>query len=458
MPVQSTAKRTAPPPPAPVAELTGDAWQAEMVPLLPPDLAAQAKALGAFQRVRKLAAPTALLRALLAFALDQLSTRGLGAWGVLTGVGDLSEAAWRARLGKSRVWLGWLLGELLAAEVAVIPALVRPGRRIRLIDATRLRQIGGGGDDWRVHLSYDLLASRMDAVVVSDRHTAERLSHFTWRPGDIAVCDGGYGYRGPVLTVRAAGGDLVGRIDPRTCPVEGAAGQRFDVEARLGQLEQARTGLAAWHGWVVVRGQRLAVRLIASALPPEQRGKARRKKAKRAKKKGKTLSARTLRLTGWWLLLTTLDASWSAADVVRLYRARWQVELLFKRLKQLLRAQAIRATSRAGAEATVRALLVAWALQERLAARVQAVLATVTPSEAARPVSLWLVAEVSLRTLAQAVRGTWTVAHLLACLPWLARFLRDTPRKRPQQAATVRDWLAAHPGRAVVPAAEEVAA
>ena len=77
-------------------------------------------------------------------------------------------------------------------------------------------------------------------------------------------------------------------------------------------------------------------------------------------------------MTGWWLLLTTLDATWSAADVVRLYRARWQVELLFKRLKQLLRAHTVRAATRAGAEATVRALLVAWALQERLAAAVRA--------------------------------------------------------------------------------------
>jgi hypothetical protein len=296
----------------------------------------------------------------------------------------------------------------------------------------------------------------MDEVVVSDRHTAERLSHFTWRPGDIAVGDGGYGYRGPVLTVWAAGGDLVGRIDPRTCPVEDDAGQRFDVEAWLGRLEQARTGLAAWHGWVVVRGQRLVVRLIASALPPAQRQTARRKKAKRAKKKGKTLSARTLRLAGWWLLLTTLEATWSAEDVVRLYRARWQVELLFKRLKQLLRAQAIRATARAGAEATVRALLVAWALQERVAATIQAEVAAVAPTEATRPVSLWRVAEVSLRTLVTTVRGTWTVAQLRACLPRLARFLRDTPRRRHQQAASVRDWLAAHPGRAVLP--EEVAA
>ena len=458
MPVQSTSKRTAPPPPAPVAELTGDAWQTEIVPLLPPDLAAQAKALGAFQRVRAVATPTDLLRAVLALVLEDLSTRGLGAWAVLADVADISETAWRKRLSTSSPWLGWLLGELLVTELAAGPALAQRGRRIRLIDATRLRQIGGCGDDWRVHLSYDLLAGRMDEVVVSDRHTAERLALFTLLVGDILVADGGYGYRGAVLTARAAGADVVLRVHPQTCPLEDAAGQAFDVEAWLRRLTNERTGLAEWSGWCRVHGQRQAVRLIASALPPEQRSTARRKKARRAKKKGKQLSARTLRLAGWWLLLTTLDATWSAADVVRLYRARWQVELLFKRLKQLLRAHTIRATSRAGAEATVRAVLVAWALHERLAGRLQAALAAVAPPAPTRPVSLWRVAKLSLATLATTVRGTWAIARLEACLPRLRRFLCDTPRRRPQQAATVRDWLATHPGRASLPEPEEIAA
>ena len=127
--------------------------------------------------------------------------------------------------------------------------------------------------------------------------------------------------------------------------------------------------MAEWAGWCVWNGQRHPVRLIASPLPPAQRRRARRRKQRRAKRKGRRVSARTLRLAGWWLLLTTLAATaWPAADIVRLYRARWQVELLFKRLKQLLRAHAIRARTRAAAEATVRALLVAWALQERVAA------------------------------------------------------------------------------------------
>jgi len=77
------------------------------------------------------------------------------------GLADISDTAWRNRLRTSSPWLLWLLSELLAASGATAPELLQRRRRVLLIDATRLRQIGGTGDEWRVHLAYDLLAGRM---------------------------------------------------------------------------------------------------------------------------------------------------------------------------------------------------------------------------------------------------------------------------------------------------------
>ena len=414
---------TDPPAAAQLAPLLHDQWATEVVPRLPADLEPHARLLKAFQRKRGVACAADLLRALLAYVLCARAFRQMGAWAVLLDLADLSDTAWRKRLRTANVWLAWVLAELLAPPPPARPPVpVPPVRgRILLIDATRLAHPGGTGDDWRLHTAYDLLAARLAQVTLTDQHVAEALSHFALQPGDIAVADGGYGYRSTIAAVVQQQADGVFRIDPRTCPLEDAQGQPLDVvpwRAKAGAPIRSRAA------WCRYQGQRYAVRLVVFKLSAAAARAARRRKRRRAPARGTRVSPLTLLLAGWVLLVTTLEASsWSAEDVLRLYRARWQVELVYKRMKQVLDLNQLRSTQREVVEATVRLLLIAWALQEAEAAQVRAQLPHGLPTEANVPdaeprvVSSWLLTVVCLETLRQQVRGQWTQARLRACLP-----------------------------------------
>ncbi len=85
-------------------------------------------------------------------------------------------------------------------------------------------------------------------------------------------------------------------------------------------------------------GTPIAGRVIATKLPAPVAAKAERRVVKTAAKKSKTSDPRSLEAAHFVMVFTTLPAAVLAApDVLELYRVRWQIELAFKRHKQLLK-------------------------------------------------------------------------------------------------------------------------
>jgi hypothetical protein len=428
-----------------------DSWTSELVPRLPAQHDQQARELKAFQRKRAFEQPSDLLRGLLVYALSPFGFRWLGAWGVLTDLADLSAAAWHDALIRSSAWLLWLIGELLLANDRPVWITQRIRGRVWVVDASMLGQVGKPGDEWRLHLGFDLIAGQVGQIHLTDRHTGERLDHYALMPGDLVLLDGGYGYRRTLATAQRLGAEVLFPFTPSTCPLEKGWGAALDVVAWLRQDGPSMRSRSAWWCYEGARGQ---VRIIAKRLSEHQRRAAERRLYRNAQQHGRAVSPLALFLCGWLLLLTTLPAdSWTVDELLWLYRARWQVELLFKRLKQLLQLRRIRSTSRAGAEATIRALLVAWLLQDQTSRELHALLARLNPAPRALDnlvqttsavVSSWTVSVLSLETLRQQVVGQWTEARVRECLPRLRRFLVSRSR-RPHQESEVRAFLMGRP-------------
>jgi hypothetical protein len=270
---------------------------------------------------------------------------------------------------------------------------------------------------------------------VTDRRGGEHVERYRWHAGDSIVADRGYGYRRRGATAVRQQADVVVRLHPALCPRETGAGQPVNVlRWRRPRGEPRR----AWHGWCRWAGQRSPVRRVAAQLAPTATRRARRRARRKAHKAGRTITAPTLTVAGWLLLITTLDRGpWSTADVLYGYRARWQGELVWKKRKQLRRLNQIRSQQRTSVEATVRVLLMAWALHASPTTWLRTLWRTPAAPERV-VVSSGLVSGLGLETLRQQVQGRWSEARLQACLPRLQRLLCSRPRRRGYQEAAVR--------------------
>jgi hypothetical protein len=428
-------------------KLIDQEWEEQVLKQLPRDAEEQAFRLKAFVRCREIKSVGDLLRALLAYVLCVHSFRQLGSWAVLIGLTNISEAAWRKRLKQATVWLLWLLGAILSSPQ--VPSEQRTSSalgRIILVDATRLKQVGGTGDDWRVHSAYDVRASRLIQVHVTDKHTAESLQHFQLQRFDLLIADRGYGYRKNIAYAYQQQAYVTLRFVPSTCPLLDRYGQPLDI---VKWLKQVKKGTHCRNAWCIHEGKRYHVRIIASALPPEKAAEARKKREQEAKKKGKELQPDTLFLVGWSLLISNLPKRpWSYKHILQLYRARWQIELLFKRMKQMMHMHVTRSKTPESCESSLLAWLVIWALQEQEAHEARAVLQQVhqcldSPvlDREMGELSPWLFTSICFQTILITIQGHWTRSRLALCLPYLQRFLYGSPRKRRLQSHQVCSLL-----------------
>jgi hypothetical protein len=254
--------------------------------------------------------------------------------------------------------------------------------------------------------------------------------------------------------------DIVVRISPSKFPMQDEQGSSISVLEWLKGLHIPDGGICSRTVWISYLHKRIQLRLIAFRLSQEQQQKAERRATRKASKNQHQVQPNTLYFSGWVLVVTTLpEVHWSDEQILRLYQARWHIELLFKGIKQLLQRQSLRCKTAATAKATITLLVLGWALLEEESAAVrlaikdalqcswqtnQGQLVAQTSwwqEDLCGPLSEWRLAEASFDLFCQQLRGSYTAERFRACLPRLQRFLCSGHRKRPHLYTQVCHWL-----------------
>ena len=316
--------------------------------LLPSDLEESARKNNALLRCRNVPDATALIRMALAYAVSDLSLKDVAAWASALDVAQITGPGLFYRLREAEGWLEQVLGRVLAEQAPQAAG----GWPVRVVDATVINGPGKKPVQWRAHVQIDPATGGFRAVELTDDSGGEKLSRHHFRTGEVVLEDRAYATARGVHAVRQEEAHVIARFNPGNL--------------RTYDLQRERVYLAAKESEVPHVGDVEYNLLIPVPPQPTKSHKSWDLAKAIAWIPARAIVARTRAGEVIWILTTLNTSQLPATGVMGLYRLRWQIELLFKRLKSLLHLDTLPSREGPTAKSWMLARLIAAGLAQRL--------------------------------------------------------------------------------------------
>jgi hypothetical protein len=200
----------------------------------------------------------------------------------------------------------------------------------------------GSGANVKVLLRYEALSGKLQPLRLlpgkrSDQGLADELVEHL-RPNELQITDRGFWAASAWHLAQQHQAYLLSPV-PRHVSVwvEAAESEQLDLADALAHTpENCREWPAVYLGQGAHRVG--PVRLVAFRLSPQSAARHRAALRESMRKQGRTPSQEALELAGWLILATNASAEQlPSAMMAHLYRLRWQVELVFRQCKSVLR-------------------------------------------------------------------------------------------------------------------------
>lgn len=292
---------------------------------------------GAVERLRGFSSVDSLLRTLLLHVGSGLSLRETVVRAKLAAWADVSDVALLKRLRNSEVWLRKLCVHLL--NESGLDGRSEGAPRIRIVDGTIVREPGKTGSQWRILYTIRLPELECDFFEVTAAEglgNGESLTRIPAHRGELILGDAAYGGLPGLLAMKQQGADVLIRVNPATFVAYGSGKRRFHLLQHVTKLTRAGK-VREWKVWLRGNdGKEVAGRLCVIRKSEQAIRQAQRRLQRKASKKQTELKPETLQFAEHVMVFTSYEQG-TAAQVLQWYRMRWQIELVFKRLKSLLR-------------------------------------------------------------------------------------------------------------------------
>jgi hypothetical protein len=255
----------------------------------------------------------------------------------LSGLADISDVALLGRLRKAKDWLHSLCVALFEEQGIALRS--KNKFPVRLFDATNVKEPGKTGSLWRIHYSIQLPSLTCDffkLTATKGEGTGESFFQYSIKKGDHIIADRGYSTASGIHHIASKKAYVMVRVNTQSLPLLTLNCQSFPLLKNVQSIDIAGT-IKSWQVLIpgrkdeFVKGRICVIRKSNEAIKMTQD-----KIHRDAQRKRKSVKPETLEYAKYVIIFTNYpETSYSDFEVLNLYRARWQVELVFKRFKSI---------------------------------------------------------------------------------------------------------------------------
>jgi hypothetical protein len=303
--------------------------------MLPLGWEEKARELGAMRRASgEIREASSLLRLILLYVTNEGSFQVAATGLSMTEGIKISKSAAHKRIGNSWEWLRWLAQEICRYDGNLIEKPLFLGeRKVKLVDASDETTKGKEKSIWRLHYVFNLFDFECSEMELTSNKEGEKLPRHQFCEKDIVIADRIYCTMSGLEHVLREKADYVLRFKSKAFNLYDETGKKIELLPHFRHLKPlASTDVHCYYK--LSTGELRPLRIVAMKKDAQAIEQCKRKMAKKVKRKGeKAVQDDTMELNEYVVLATSLD--YTNEQLLELYRARWQIEQVFYRLKSL---------------------------------------------------------------------------------------------------------------------------
>ena len=270
----------------------------------------------------------------------------------MNGTGKMSDVAFMKRFTKSNGWFQWITKNIKPGDMCHYqkPGILQE-YNVTATDASDVYTKGAVKQAWHLHYALDLFSLNCQQYKITDEKTGETLKNFKIRKNDLILADRAYATITGMEYCLENDGDFILRIRNKAFHLYHAQGRQVLLTDWLEILDGGAS--CAMFYYRDSQKNYKPVRICALPKTEEEIKKEEKRLKRKESRKQIKISDDTKFSHRYMFVATSLPETFTAEDILSIYRLRWQVEMVFKRYKSILGAGSVPVKTKEATEAWI---------------------------------------------------------------------------------------------------------